>query len=441
MPEAIYYFPRKFLWGTATSAYQIEGLNTNTNWSIWEKTPGMIHNGQTSGIACNWWSGLWREDLNRANSTFQNAHRLSIEWSRIQPEADRWDQSALDHYRQILQGMVDRNITPMVTLHHFTEPLWIYEKGGWENPEIVFLFSEFVRRSVEGLKEFCNHWITINEPNIYVYEGYIEGVFPPGKKDLEAAFYVMENMIKGHSAAYEIIHSIEPASKVGVATNYRPLWPNTKWSPLDRLLSIILNKNFNQAFIDCVMTGKLNFALKSRNINQAKDRLDFIGINYYSADNIKFNLFKPKKLFFESFHPVGSEISENGFISNNPNGLSEAISWASKFNLPIFITENGIEDSIDILRPQYLLEHLYQLWRSANLNPLVKGYFHWTLVDNFEWERGWSQRFGLWGLDINNQTRIRRKTVDLYALICKGNNINPEIVNKFCPDIFKNIYP
>ena len=207
MPEAIYYFPQNFLWGTATSAFQTEGQNSNTNWSVWENTSGKIFDGQKSGKACNWWAGSWKEDLNRAQSTFQNAHRMSIEWSRIQPSIDRWDQSALDHYRQMVLGMVERHITPMITLHHFTEPLWIYEKGGWENPEIIDFFSEFVRKSVESLKEFCKNWITINEPNIYVYEGYIDGAFPPGKRDLKSAFNVMENMIKGHIATFDIIHS------------------------------------------------------------------------------------------------------------------------------------------------------------------------------------------------------------------------------------------
>lgn len=441
MPNATYYFPRKFIWGTATSAYQNEGSNFNTNWSIWEELPGKILNGDRCGNACDWWSGNWKEDLNRMQINGQNGHRLSIEWSRIQPAIDRWDQSALDHYRQMIKGMVDCNITPMVTFHHFTNPIWIEEMGGWENPDIIPLFAEFVRRSVSCLSIFCSLWITINEPNIFVVEGYIEGIFPPGKKDLKIAFVVMENMLKAHSAAYEIIHLNQPKAKVGIASNYRAFWPNSKWSSFDKWAADILDLNFNRSFIESLINGKLYFAFKSKDLPGLRNNIDFIGINYYSAASIKLNPFLIKNLFFESSNPKGSRISENGFISSNPEGLTEAISWASKFKLPIFITENGVEDSKDTLRPTYLIEHIYQLWRSVNLNPLIFGYFHWTLVDNFEWERGWTQRFGLWGLDIANQTRYHRKSSDLYATICKGNCITPEIIRLFSPDIYKNIFP
>ncbi|RMF45510.1 MAG: glycoside hydrolase family 1 protein, partial [Anaerolineae bacterium] len=134
MPQATFHFPRGFLWGTATAAHQVEGNNTNNNWYAWEQAGRTVH---PSGLACDWWGGRWREDLDRAAEGGQNAHRFSVEWSRIQPEPDRWDEEALDHYRQMLQGMYERGITPLVTLHHFTDPLWLSEQGGWENEAAI----------------------------------------------------------------------------------------------------------------------------------------------------------------------------------------------------------------------------------------------------------------------------------------------------------------
>ncbi len=139
MPRATFTFPGGFLWGTATSAHQVEGNNLNNDWWAWEQQEGSILNGDRSGRACDWWAGRWREDFDRAHETYQNAHRLSVEWSRIQPEPDRWDESALDRYRQMLLGLKERNMVAMVTLHHFTNPLWLAEMGGWENEATVDL--------------------------------------------------------------------------------------------------------------------------------------------------------------------------------------------------------------------------------------------------------------------------------------------------------------
>src|SRR5512143_234568 len=177
MIDATYTFPRGFLWGTASAAHQVEGNNTNNQWWAWEQAG---HTAGTSGPACDWWSGRWREDFDRAAETGQNTHRLSVEWSRIQPEPDQWDESALEHYRLMLQGLHQRGLTPMVTLHHFTHPLWLTELGAWETQAVVPLFERFVRKTVEALKEYCTLWCTINEPNAYAGLGYVTGAMPPG---------------------------------------------------------------------------------------------------------------------------------------------------------------------------------------------------------------------------------------------------------------------
>ena len=441
MPEATYHFPKGFLWGTATAAHQMEGQNANNNWADWENQPGRIVEGQKAGLACDWWGGRWQEDFQRAYDTGQNAHRLSIEWSRIQPEADRWDDKALRVYVEMVRWLVNHKMTPLVTLHHFTDPLWLVESGGWENEATPALFEKFVRHAVPVLREYVNLWVTINEPNVYIMSGWVGGPFPPGKSNLGLAAKVVENMIKGHALAYQAIHELQPEAQVGIAINYRSLKAARSWFVLDHIPTNIQNQLYNNSFTDTLVNGKLNLVFKKVNLPEAAHTQDFIGVNYYSRDLVKFNLFNPGEMFGSRFYPKEAPLSSTGFIADIPEGLFDGLKWAHRYNLPIIITENGVEDYKDTLRPRYTIEHLHQVWRAANFNWRIKGYFHWSLVDNFEWERGWTQRFGLWGLDVETQKRIRRPSVDMYEAICKENGISSEIVERFAPEIREKLFP
>ncbi len=441
MAQANYQFPRGFLWGCATASHQVEGQNKNNNWWAWEQRPGRIMHGQKSGLACDWWGGRWREDFDRAVETHQNAHRLSVEWSRIQPAPDRWDEAALDNYREMLQGLVERNLTPMVTLHHFSDPLWLSERGGWEAPEVADLFNRYVEKTVEALGEYVNLWVTINEPNVLLASGYFMGVFPPGKQDFGLALKVAENLTRAHAMAYQTIHRLQVQARVGIALNYRSFTPAKAWSPLDRWTAGMQGLLFNEMFPGAFQTGRLRSPAWFKRIPQAKGTQDFLGINYYSRDLIAFNLLKPGDLFARRFYPATDELSSTGFIANVPEGMFEALKWGQKFNLPILITENGVEDAEDKLRPRYLIQHLHQVWRAVNFNFQIKGYFHWTLVDNFEWERGWTQRFGLWELDVDTQARRKRPSADLYAEICRENAISSDIVARYAPELLDPLFP
>jgi beta-glucosidase len=441
MAQATFHFPRGFLWGTATAAHQVEGNNTNNDWWAWEQQPGHIVQGQKSGLADDWWGGRWREDFDRAAEGGQNAHRLSVEWSRIQPTPEHWDESALDHYREIVRGLLDRNMTPMVTLHHFTSPLWMTEMGGWENDAIVDYFVPFVRKVVEALKEYCNLWVTINEPNVLATAAYAIGEFPPGRRDLRATFNVMRNMVKAHAQAYHAIHEEQPTARVGMAVNYHGFEPARSWLPLDRWVAGIQSNLFNNFFPEAASSGVMRFPLWRRRMPGAKGTQDFLGLNYYTRDYVAFDPRKAGQLFGRHFYLPGADLSDTGFLANAPQGMFEAIKWGLNYNLPIIITENGVEDADDDLRPRYLIQHLHQVWRAVNFNFPVKGYFHWTLVDNFEWERGWTQRFGLWELDVETQARRKRSSAELYAGICQENGISSELVAKFAPEIFDSIFP
>ena len=441
MPQATFHFPRGFLWGTATAAHQVEGGNTNNNWWAWEQEPGHIHNGERSGQACDWWGGRWREDFDRAAETGQNAHRLSVEWSRIQPAPDRWDEHALDRYREMVRGLSERGMTPMVTLHHFTDPIWLAEMGGWESEKAVDYFTPFVRKVVEALKEYVSLWVTINEPNVYATSGYALGIFPPGKTDARAALGVMTNMVRGHAAAYRAIHGVQPTARVGFAHNYRGFLPGREWLFLDRWAAGLQHRIFNDFFAHALKTGVLRFPFGFRRLPEAKGTQDFIGLNYYTRDRVNFNLLKAGELFGRRYYQRGSDLSDTGFICNEPEGMFEALKWCNQFGVPVIVTENGVEDADDDLRPRYLAQHIHQMWRAVNFNWPVKGYFHWTLVDNFEWERGWSQRFGLWELDVETQARRKRPSADLYAVICRENGLSSEMTEKYAPEVLEKIFP
>ncbi len=441
MSQATFLFPRGFLWGTATAAHQVEGNNTNNNWWAWEQEPGHILNGLKSGLACDWWGGRWREDFDRAAETFQNAHRFSVEWSRIQPSPDKWDEDALERYREMLRGLIERNITPMVTLHHFTDPLWLEEKGGWESPEVAVYFEKFVRKTVEALKEYVQFWCTINEPNVFSTAAYAGKVFPPGKGSLSTAFRVMVNQARAHAAAYHAIHELQPPAQVGIALHYRSLVPAKAWFLPDKRQARLLSRLFNDLFPRAFSNGVVHTLTTRVRVPEAKGTQDFLGINYYSREYVAFSLTKPGELFSRRFFRPDAERSSTGIIANEPEGMFEALQWGNQFGLPMYVTENGVEDPADHLRPRYTLQHIRQMWRAVNYNWPVKGYFHWSLVDNFEWDRGWTQRFGLWELDVETQTRRKRPSVDMYAEICRLNGITSDTVARFAPEIFDAMFP
>ncbi len=439
MPRAVYTFPRGFLWGTATAAHQVEGGNANNTWAAWEQQPGKIANGDTAGRACEWWQGRWREDFDRAAEAGQNAHRLSVEWSRIQPTPDRWDEDALEHYRQMVRGLIQRGMTPIVTLHHFTDPLWLAERGGWENPETPGLFAVFVAKVVEALRAYVTRWCTINEPNVYTALGYVAGVFPPGKQDIRIAMKVAERLAQGHAAAYEAIHRVQPEAQVGLTVYYRPMRPARPWFLPDRVLARVEGRWFNDYFAVAAASGRRLLPVGSRRDRRLGPALDWFGLNYYTTELVAFAFRRPD--FARRFPPKGAPLSEHGELALTPEGLFAGIRWAQRFGVPILVTENGVEDSTDALRPRYLVEHIHQVWRAVNFNWRVQGYLHWTLVDNFEWQRGWTWRYGLWALDVATQRRIKRPSADLYAAICRSNALDTETVARYAPAALDALLP
>lgn len=442
MAKATHYFPNDFLWGTATAAYQVEGCNTGSDWWLWENTPGKIHNGDRSGLACDWWGGRWQEDFDRAARAGQNAHRLSLEWGRIEPRPAIWDEDALDQYRAMLQGLRDRGMEPLVTLQHFTLPIWIYEKGGWENPEIVDWFARYARKAAVALGDLCQRWVTLNEATNAAINGWLLGNFPPGKHDLFGTLRVIPTMIKAHGAGYRAVHHARPEAQVGLAVYVRGFEPARPGFPLDRMVADLQSRVVNTVFPEAARTGTIRLpGHRPEVVAGLAGTLDFFGLNFYTRDFVAFDLSRPMELFGRRFYGKDDELDETGFNAMSPDGLFKALRWTRQFGVPIVISENGWADATDSQRPRFLLRQLRQVWRAVNFNWPVQGYFYWTLVDNFEWERGWSQRFGLWELDPETQERRERPSARLYAEICESGSISSAMVERYAPELLEEMFP
>jgi beta-glucosidase len=241
--------------------------------------------------------------------------------------------------------------------------------------------------------------------------------------------------------AYHAIHELQPQAQVGLAHNIRGMEPRHAWDPLERALAGFRSRVYNDVIPRAVQDGRLRFPLGRGTLPQAARTQDFFGLNYYTSETVAFDLRARGELFGRSEFPAGSDLSSSGFVANRPSGFWRALAWARRFGLPILVTENGIDDETDRIRPRYLAGHVRQLWRAVNFNWNVRGYLHWTLVDNFEWERGWTQRFGLWHLDPATQERRRRPSGELYAQICKANGLSSEMVAEFAPEALDRLFP
>jgi len=439
-PEATFHFPADFKWGVATAAHQVEGRNIHNDWWNWEQTDGHIKQGHKSELACDWWVNA-EVDFDRAAAMGLNSLRISVEWSRVEPRPGEFDESALERYSQMLQGLRERHIEPMVTLHHFTNPSWLAEQGGWENPETIALFARFVRRTVEVLGQHCDLWCTINEPNVYGYLGYLEGTFPPGRSDFGAARRVIRHLLSGHAAAYREIHALQPGARVGFAHNMNPFDPANPRSPLDRRVTRIADQAFNQSILTALARGRWTLPLGFGLAWKLRRTLDWIGLNYYTRDLVAFDHTQRRTLFGRRLHADDAELLDGGYGEFYPQGLFRCLRRLARLGVPIYVTENGIPDHDDDQRPRHLLAHLHQMWHAIQLCYPVMGYYHWTLVDNFEWAEGWTLRFGLIALDPQTQARTPRRSADLYAEIVQANAITPHAIDTYARELRSELLP
>jgi beta-glucosidase len=403
--ERSYEFPEGFLWGTATSAYQIEGGITN-NWSRWERHPRRQRQLRKQGKrpdeyicrqACDSYN-RYEEDFDLAKGMHNNAIRFGLEWSRIQPKKDTWDIGAINHYRDLLAAAKKRGLKTVVTLWHWTIPIWLAREKGWENEEAINYFTKYVELVIKELGADIDYWVTLNEPMVPIGFGYIRGNHPPGKKwNLFPAYRVYKNLVKAHQKSYQKIHEHFSNAQVGMAMICDYFEPLVKWDPLNWLLVITVRYFHHRAFL-----------------NRIEREMDFIGFNYYFHNRISYiPPFKFNKN--ERVNEMGWELY--------PSGIYHVLSYLKLFDKPILITENGIADHDDDQRPTFLKNHLRYIHMAIEEGADVRGYFHWSLLDNFEWAWGWTQKFGLYEMDRETFERKARPSAKLYADICLNNRV------------------
>ena len=491
-------FPEKFLWGVSSCGFQFEmgdasktGLDENTDWYAWVHEERNIRKGVVSGDfpedGPNYWA-LYRKDHEIASGLGLNSNRIGIEWSRIFPKTTKdvnvdvqkaddgriasiaadpsivekldklADANAVRHYREIISDLRQRNMKPFACLNHFTLPLWIHSpaadknkaKGGprgWYNEETIVEFWKFAAYAAWKLGDLVDSWATINEP-LVLAEGYIfpENGFPPATRDVGAFKKVLCNMVVAHARAYDGIKQFDSAkadpdspssAEVGLIQNITPLQPFRPEK--DVAASNFASHVHNTIFLDAITNGWLD-----ENLNGVKDegetkkyladRVDWIGVNYYSRSVVKNGSVILARLAGLPYMPdfvkgYGNDCQPNSLSTDGrptsdfgwevyPEGLTGALKLASKYGKPMYVTENGIADAEDKLRSQYLTGHLRELHRAVCEDKLdVRGYFHWSMIDNYEWADGFGKRFGLYGVDFQTKARTPRASARLFKQI------------------------
>ncbi len=403
-----------FLWGVATSAFQLEG-SPYADWTSWDSILDA-----NPDVTNHYY--LYKKDLNLLKDLGVNAYRFSIEWSRIQPKENLWDTVAIAHYQEIVDILTENNIEPMITLHHFTHPLWFIKKYPWHEDASIEKFLAYTEKIVSTIKG-VRYWITFNEPYVLILGGYLEGCMPPGIRDAAFAIKALENILVCHGKAYDFIHSNIPDALVSVAHNMAALAPWHRWNPLDRLLSKIAKYFYNHSLLDAFITGSLRVKFPfSKAIEIAapiKGKLDFFGVNYYTRVHIRFNPFKKMGIELRHRDIDGYGLTDMGW-EIHPRGLEKVLRYASKLNVPLIITENGIATRNDRKKIKFMKAHIDVVEKCIRNGIDVKGYFYWSLIDNYEWLQGLDARFGLYKVDFETLERKPTDAATYYSYLIKS---------------------
>lgn len=393
-----YHFPKNFLWGTATAAHQIEGNNTNSDWWRWEQAkdyskPEPIYPREPSGIACDSYN-RYEEDFDLCVQMHNNAVRFSVEWARLEPKEGVFDEKEFDHYKKVIQAAKKRGLKTFVTLHHFTNPIWLADKEDWLNRKTPEYFARYAKKCAEEFGDSIDAYITLNEPHGYALMTYLGRRWLYPRINVYYAFRCMMNLVRGHNRAYDAIKSVNKNYVVGVVN--QPMWTIGVGNFLDKIIASIGNRFFIDLFQWPI-----------------RKHLDFVGVNFYLTIYLRnFRLWYPD----ERRSDFGWWVGELG--------LEKALLKMSKYKVPLYVTENGIADSKDRLREAFIKNMLHSCANAIDQGVDLRGYFYWSLIDNFEWAEGFRMKFGLVEIDReHNLARKPRKSASYYAKISKENGI------------------
>lgn len=410
-----------FLWGVATSAYQIEGAAEN-DWTDWERLGKL----KDPGLRCGKAAGhreRWRDDLSLLPTIGANAYRFSVEWSRIEPRRGRFDETALLEIGEAVEFLGRLGVEPAVTLHHYTHPRWFWAGGGWENPESVGWFRRFAAAVADAAGERVSLWITINEPIVLLLGGYLGGLIPPGQQSFRAAAAALEQMLRAHVEVAQLLKEKNSSARVGIAHNMLDFAPDRPDSALDRRVVESGERFYNLALLEAIATGDLIWALPGEGraafrVADLPESNDYLGVNYYSRAHLRFGGVLSRRGEFFYRDPAGRGLTETGW-EIHPSGFERVLRCAAKSGRPVLVTENGIAAAVDGPQRDFLREHAVVLAQVRAAGVPIEGYFYWSLLDNFEWLEGFRPRFGLFEVDYATFARRRRPSADLFCELGK----------------------
>ena len=390
-------FPEGFLFGSSTAAHQVEGGNFNNDWWAWEHAPYSTCV-EPSGDAIDQWH-RYREDFALLAELGQNAHRLSLEWSRIEPAPSEYSRAALEHYRRVLGCLEQHGLTASVTLHHFTLPRWLAAQGGWLAPDAVDRFARYVERVAAHLGDLIPFAGTINEPQIVALMGYRQGWFPPGLRNPGQFKRVTRRLIAAHAAAVEALKGGRGAPQAGACLQlpaFEPARPDDE---------------------ACVGACR-ELAAEMEDVYLADLAGDWVGVQYYTRQRVD-----PTAADGFAPAPEGAPLTQMGW-ELHPEGLHRAIASAARTGLPVYVTENGIATADDARRVAYLRDHLAQVARALTEGIDVRGYHYWSSFDNFEWAEGYRPTFGLIGIDREDGLRrVVRPSARAYGAVARTGSL------------------
>ena len=390
-------FPSDFLWGSATAAHQVEGGNTGSDWWAWEHKPGTTAT-EPSGDAIDHFS-RYDEDFALLASLGQNAHRLSIEWARIEPAEGEFSVEALDHYARVLESLARHGLTGFVTLHHFTLPRWFADRGGWLAPDALDLFGRYVSRVCDRLGDLMPFVCTVNEPQALALLGHVVGVFPPGHSDVEEGLAVNARLMQAHRVAVAAVRAGRGRPLVGVPLFLPPVEPVRPDDPESAGIADLVRAFMVDSHLDDLTAGG--------------DVGDWVGLHYYTRLRVDASL--PG---FMADPPEGAETTLMGW-EVYPQGFRGQLDRVAQVGLPIYITENGIATADDAQRVRFLVSHLTVLKEARDAGVDVRGYLYWSSFDNFEWAHGYAPTFGLIGVDRSDMRRIVRPSAEAFRRLAR----------------------
>ncbi|MCC7440861.1 MAG: glycoside hydrolase family 1 protein [Bdellovibrionales bacterium] len=424
-------FPPGFKWCVGVSSHQHEGMNINSDWWAFEQDHDDV---PESGVAVDHWN-RFREDHRLAKNLGVSQFRMTLEWARIEPREGVVDAGAVEHYREAVAHLEGLGIEPLLTLHQLTLPKWFEDRGGFSWEGAPQAFARFARLAATRIAPRVRWWTTSVDGAIHLFVGHATDLIPPSRNDIASLGPAIVGFLRTHAAAYRALHEARKGSnhpvQVGIVHFVRLFDPKRVWNPIDHLGARMLNQAFNWMLSDAIQTGRVRLSIPftfhlDERIPEARGTQDFIGINYYTRNLVELNPLQgdlPGQIAhaLTAVRP-GAPVTDMGW-EIYPRGMYRTLMEARRRypGVPFYITEGGLADATDDLRPAYMRSYLGELRRAMDADVPVLGYCHWSLTDNFEWREGFVPRFGLYGVDYETLQRTPRPSARLVRDISLAN--------------------